>query len=197
MDPNTSYPFVPLDNPTLGYPCPLPKDPYPLKSFADPLMQNTCKKQGVIDPFSPPRAVTTWTIKYLVSANNDYASHINKKLIDPRGLTIFNNQVLLVTGGTDLIMTFDLYGNQASDNITIREAVHNSSHPTSISINCGGLGTFLVSQQSLQGHAQFLIATEHGTVHGYNPSVDDSRSFVVLNEQTTGIINVYKGIAVV
>lgn len=174
------------------YPC---KDPCPMKSFCDPGMASTCNPiPPPIDPRSPRRPVTTWKVNYLVSNMSNRAAHTDPELIDPWGIVIYNNQLWVSNNGTDSVSNFDLYGNKLMGSTTVRNAVHNSSHPTGIVVNCSG-GFPMTSGASTRA-SRFIIATEHGTVHAYNPLIDPLTSFMVLNQQLTGQVTVYKGLAI-
>lgn len=177
------------------YPCAKPqKDPYPLKSFADPGLNNTCATRALVNPFAPKRSVSTWRVNYLVSNEVDIATFVDNRLINPWGIVIYNNQLWVANGGTDSITNYDLYGNKLDFEISVRDVAHNSSYPTGIVVNCG-VG-FPVTGDALTKSATFLVATEHGTVHGFDSRVDSNNSFIVLNEQLTGEVSVYKGLAV-
>jgi len=172
----------------------IPRDPCPLKSFCDPGLANTCTARPIIDPFGPRRAVTTWKINYLVSNRNNFAAHNDPDLINPWGIAIFNNQLWVINNSTDSITNYDLFGNKLLGTISVRDAAHNSTFPTGIAINCGG--GFSVSNGSVTKSSQFITVTEHGTVHAFNPTVDPLNSFIVLNQQLTGEVAVYRGVAI-
>lgn len=175
-------------------PCPPPcKNLCPLKSFCDPGLANTCAARPIIDPYGPRRSVTTWRVNYLVCNISGFASHTDPRLVNPWGIVIYNNQLWVTCGATDTIVNYDLFGNNLIGAVSIRLAVHNSSYPTGIAINCGN--GFSVDNNLLSKPAQFLTCTEHGSVHAYNPMVNLSNSYIVLNMQITGRISTYKGIA--
>ncbi|AQN68782.1 hypothetical protein [Saudi moumouvirus] len=169
-------------------------DPCPLRTFCDPSWKNACGIQPLVNPLGSRRAVTTWKINYLISNRVNHASHTDPDLVNPWGIVIFNNQLWIVNSGTDSITNYDLFGNKLLGSVTVRSAVQNSSHPTGIAINCGyGFNT---------GNATFTKAgvlincTEHGTVEVYNPQVDPLVAQCQINQQLTGEINVYRGLAV-
>lgn len=170
------------------------KDPCPLKSFCDPGLANTCVNRALINPFTPRTSVTTWIVNYLVSNRANFATTNDLGLLDPWGIIIYNNQVWVANGTADTIANYDLFGNKLLASVTVRDAVHNSSFPTGLAVNCGG--GFNVTNGARTSSAVFLICTEHGTVHAYNPIVNPVTSFLVLNNQLTGFVSVYKGIAV-
>lgn len=184
-------PSFPLPVPV---PFELPKDPCPLKSFCDPGLANTCFSRPIIDPCGPRRSVTTWKINYLISNRPNQGSHLDPEVINPWGIVIYNNQLWVVNGSTDRITNYDLFGNRLLGSVTVRDAAHNSSFPTGIAINCGG--GFIVSNGSISKSGLFVTATEHGTVHVYNPTVDALNTYLVLNKQLENEVAVFKGLAV-
>lgn len=185
----------PLYNPPCGpTPCGPAKDPCPLKSFCDPGLANSCVARPLIDPYGPRRAVTTWRVNYLISNKPNQAAHTDPDLINPWGIVIYNNQLWVIDNSADLVTNYDLFGNKLLGAITIRDAAHNSSYPTGIAINCGG--GFSVSNGSITKSGVFALVTEHGTVHVYNPNVDALNSYIVINQQLTGEVSVYRGVAI-
>lgn len=170
------------------------KDPCPLKAYCDPGLSNTCANKPIINPFGPRRAVTTWRVNYLVSNRTNQAAHSDPDLINPWGIVVFQNQLWVVDGSADAITNYDLFGNKLLGTISVRNATHNSSFPTGLAINCGG--GFSVSNGTTTKSAQFITASEHGTVHAFNPNVDPLNSYLVLNQQLTGVVSVYKGLAI-
>ncbi|AKI80430.1 hypothetical protein QJ850_gp269 [Acanthamoeba polyphaga mimivirus] len=170
------------------------KDPCPLKSFCDPGLSNTCNIQPFVNPFGPRRAVATWKVNYLISNRNVLAAHCDPDLINPWGIVIYNNQLWVVCNNTDSITNYDLFGNKLLGTISIRNASHNPSYPTGIAINCGG--GFSISTGNISRGGLMLTCSEHGTCHSFNPVVDPLHSFIVLNQQITGEVSVYRGLCI-
>ena len=150
----------------------------------------------LITGFSQPprRAVTTWKINYLVSNDLNKAAHLDEDLINPWGIAVYNNQLWVINNYSDSISNYDLFGNKLLGTISVRDAAHNSSFPTGIAINCSG--GFSVSNGNFTQSGLIVTATEHGTVHTYSPTIAQLASFIVLNQQLTGEIAVYKGLAI-
>lgn len=169
------------------------KDLCPLKSFCDPGMANNCGVVPIVNPWGPRRPVPTWRISYLISSKPNFAAHTDPYVLNPWGIVIFNNQLWIVNGTTDVIGNYDLFGNTLLGPITIRDAAHNSSFPTGIVVNCGG--GFSVSSAGASRAAQLVVCSEHGTVSAFNPTIDSSAAYLVLNRQFTGRVHVYKGLA--
>ena len=172
------------------------KNPCPLKSFCDPGLANSCESKPIIYPFGPRRAVTTWKVIYLISNGTiQQGTTVDISLVNPWGIVIYNNTLFIANGSTDSVSNYDLFGNIISDApISVRDAAHNSSFPTGIAINC--TGGFPVGYGGVIKSAVMLTCSEHGTIHAYNPQVNATTSYIVLNQQLTGEVYVYKGLAI-
>jgi uncharacterized protein (TIGR03118 family) len=166
----------------------------PLKSFCDPGLSNTCAAVPIINQAAPVRSVTTWKINYIISNRGNLGTHFDANLVNPWGIVIYNNQLWIANGTTDCITNYDLFGNKILAPISVRDAAHNSSFPTGIAINCGG--GFATPGLSGTKSGLFVTCTEHGTVHVYNPNTNQINSVIVLNQQLTGEVAVYKGLAI-
>jgi uncharacterized protein (TIGR03118 family) len=169
-------------------------EPCPLKSFCDPFISYTGNPQPIVTPCGPRKAVTTWKVKFLVSNINDLATNYDPDLIDPWGLVIFNNRLWVVSDGSDIISVYDLYGNRQGTFIDLRDNYQNVSFATGLIVNSDT--GFPVTNGLVTRPALFLTATEHGEVLAYNPFVDPGKTYVVLNQQITGEIMEYRGLAI-
>lgn len=155
---------------------------------------NTCEAKPLVYPFGPRRAVTTWKLNYLVANRFNNAAHTDPSLVNPWGIVIYNNQLFVACNGTDCITNYDLFGNRILGAVSVRDAAHNSAFPTGIAINCGG--GFTVSNGIVSKSAFLLVASEYGTIHAFNPTVDPVNNYLTLNQQLTGETYVYKGLAI-
>ena len=172
----------PLYNPSLRGPSAIPGPTIP-GTTPNPL----------VNPFGPRRMVTTWKINYLVAPRLNHAAHLDIELVNSWGIVVYNNQLWVANGTTDKITNYDLFGNKLLGAITVRDAAHNSSFPTGLVVNCGN--GFSVTNGSISRTATLLTATEHGTLHAYNPAVDPLNAYIVINQQITGEVSVFKGLA--
>jgi uncharacterized protein (TIGR03118 family) len=141
------------------------------------------------------QCVTTWRINYLVSNKHNVAAHVDPRLINPWGIVIYNNQLWVVNNTSDVMTNYDLLGNRILTPISLRHPDHKSDYPTGIVINVNG--SFTIPNGSNTKPATFLIATEKSTLLGYNPNIDQNKSFMLLNKLIDGEIAVYRGIAIV
>jgi uncharacterized protein (TIGR03118 family) len=188
------------NDPRFSFPRPQPRhfiNPMPLKSFADPGLINTCATRPLIAPGAPTVFVSTFRVNYLVSNQADFAGIVQDDLlVNPWGIVIYKNQIWVANGGTDTITSYDIYGNKLSQVVSIRDPAQNSSYPSGIAVNCGpGFPVQDIQTRAVQS-SLFLVATQHGTVHAFNDVVSRDTSYIVINEQLTGEITVYTGIAV-
>ena len=174
-------------------PCPM-KDQCSLKSFCDPGIANSCGNRPIIDPLAPKISVTTWKVNYLTSDVAGSTPNFDPIMSNPWGIVIFDNEIFIANGATDAITNYDLFGVKIIGRISVRSAVHNSSFPTDIIVNCGN--SFNISNGITERSPRFLTCTEQGTVHAYSPQINPNQSSVVLNMQLTGEVSSYTGIAV-
>ena len=173
-----------------------PKDPCPLKSLCDPNLKNSCVGKPLINNCLPRRSVTTWKVNYLVSNQMNQAAHVDLDLINPWGIVIYNNQLWNVNGGTDSLTNYDLYGNKILASRSIRVPNHTSSYPSGLAINCNGNFLTTGATTGVKGAALFLTATEHSTVHSYNPTVDIVGNVpLVIDTKPQGVVSIFRGIA--
>jgi len=166
---------------------------YSVTGCEDTGLANTCANRLLTNPCKPKRSVTTWKVNYLVSNQNALAAHIDADLVDPWGIVVYNNQLWVVGNGSDSIFNYDLFGNRLLAPVSVRDADHNSAHPSGIAVNCGG--GFPVSNGTSSRSGVLIVATEHGTIHSYNPTIDTGNSYIVVNQQLTGDITAYDGLA--
>ena len=163
----------------------------------NPVDARACQPPCIPPPIpgvGPRRVVTLWKKNYLVSNRINLAAHLDEDLVNPWGIVIYNGQLWVINGTTDTITNYDLFGNKLLGSVTLRDSAHNASHPTGIAINCG-VG-FSVSSGVQTRPSLIVTATEHGTVHGYNATVDQINSYMILNQQLTGDVTVYKGLTI-
>lgn len=168
----------------------------PIKSLCDPNLKNNCHNKRLPCNNLPQRSVTTWKVNYLVSNQANQAANIDSSLVNPWGIVIYNNTIWNINGGTDSLTNYDLFGNKLLGTVYVRDPDNKSSYPTGIAINCGG-GFLDTSTTTYNTQATtFAIATEHSTVHVFNPAVNvGGNSPVVINKKITGNVCVYRGIA--
>jgi uncharacterized protein (TIGR03118 family) len=178
--------------------CPQPfKDPFPLLSFQDPLLGTYGSSTPQVLQSLPRRAITTWTINYMVSNVPNEASHVDPDLICPRGIVIYQNQLWVANMMSDFITNYDTFGNKMLGSIQTRNNRLISSFPSGLAANCAGGFTYNPGNNNINTrYAALLSATKTGDVIAYNPNVNDTNADVVMNIRS-GTFNSYTGIAIV
>lgn len=163
---------------------------------AQPYMTNCNKRCGNNYAINRYRqcAMTTWKINYLVSNRKNRATYLDVELINPWGIAILNNNLWVICAHTDRIKNYNLYGGKLLRSVTVRNAAENSTYPTGIAINC--CSGFAANNGERTVTGLIITATEHGTVHIFNPNDDPINSFIVLNTRLTGEISVFRGLAI-
>jgi len=172
-------------------------DPYYLRYYNTSDCKRKCKNNCI--PFIPKDdyrcKIVTWRVKYLVSNESSAAAHFDDKLGNPVGIVIANNQIWVANNYSDLLLSFDLHGNRLYAPISLKNVSNLSGSPTGLILNYSG--DFAITSE-VQSAPAFLIAvTEHGTIIGYNPTISQLRSYVLVNTQIYGDLVVYKGCAIV
>lgn len=176
-------------------PCPKPKSPECIK-------QECCKTccqplfypQPYYVPCCPPIPCIKWRVVYLISNETNQALHQDQTLINPWGIVIAKNQLWIASNGTDIINNYDLTGNQILAPIIVRNGAHNQAFPTGLVVNCTGGFQITCPVNNVTRPSFLLIATENGTVAGWNPDVNATHTVVVIN--TSRLNSVYRGLTI-
>lgn len=180
----------------------LPKRIYdPANSFCGCKCGKKCdgRCSSVCDPYLPDKSrhykkkIVTWRVKYLVSNKENQAAHVDLHLINPWGIVVADNELWVANNGTDSLTSYDFHGNRMRAPVRVRDFAHNSAFPTGLAVNC--TGGFPVSNGQVTHSAFLIIAMETGNVQVYNPLVNQTMSFVRINQTLGGDVVAYKGIA--
>jgi len=133
---------------------------------------------------------------------NKFATHelitTNKKnpdpsLINPWGITQDNDYIWIANNATGTITNYNLFGKKLSNIINVPSTNNNKSSPTDIVINYSN--GFLITQNSLSVPSYMIIATENGTICGYNPQIDPINAITIINNSSTNAV--YTGLILV
>lgn len=158
-------------------------------------MSGRSRRQRQVVPVGPPiQQVATWRTGYLVSNRPNVAEYIDLSVVAPWGIVIRDEQLWVANNGTDSISNFDLFGRRMLSQIGVRNRIHNSAFPTGIVANCQG-GFSVTGLLGGTRSATLLTCSELGSVHGYNPETTNLLARIVLNQNKTGLVHVYKGLA--
>lgn len=142
-----------------------------------------------------PRAVTTWKINYLVSNTRSRATHYDVALVQPRGISVYENQLWVANTMSDKITNYDLFGNSLLGSIQVRQNARVVSFPSSVAINCGN--GFMVPSANAGGRsALFVTATKTGDISIFNPAIEPQRTILVYTNKETGQVAEYTGLVI-
>lgn len=177
-------------------------DPYYLRYYNNSsACKSGCKKKckNTCVPYLPKKdckkKIVTWRVKYLVSNDQSTAAHFDSALANPVGIVVANNQIWVANNFSDVLLSYDLHGNRLYAPVVMKNVPNLSGSPSGLVMNCSG--SFTITSDTQSSPSFLLAVTEHGTVVGYSPTVNQVRSFVVVNTQVSGDIVVYKGCAIV
>ena len=159
--------------------------------------EGKCKCKRACDPYLPERPkhfkqkIVTWRVKYLVSNMYNHAAHYDENLVNPWGIVVANNEIWVTNSSSNLMTSYDLHGNKLYAPVQVRDNGQNSAFPTGLTVNC--TGGFSVSNGRIS-HAAFLVNTMRvGTVHVYSRKINETKSYLVINQDLGGEVVIYKG----
>lgn len=123
------------------------------------------------------------------------ADHTDSSLVNAWGIAFHPNGVAWVAdNGTGKATAYDGLGNKVTE-ITVPPPAGSprgtTSAPTGIVFN---FSDFVVTKTFISGSSSFIIATEDGTISGWNQFVDAANAVLVVDNSSTGAV--YKGIAI-
>jgi uncharacterized protein (TIGR03118 family) len=123
-------------------------------------------------------------VKNLVSNVPGIAVNTDPNLVNSWGLTFdLEGNLVVADNGTDLSTSYTVEGANVGSPITV------SSAPTGVERNPSDTA-FMISGFP----AEFLFATEDGTILAFNQNVDPSNAIIVVDNSSLG--SVYKGLAI-
>ncbi len=131
----------------------------------------------------------------LVSDKTGVADHIDLSLVNAWGIAFHPNGVAWVAdNGTGKATAYDGLGNKVTE-ITVPPPAGSpqgtTSAPTGIVFS---FSDFAVTKNNISGLSTFIIATEDGTISGWNQAVDAANAILAVDNSSTGAV--YKGIAI-
>ena len=122
------------------------------------------------------------------------AAHMDARLINPWGIVMAGNMVIVADNGTGLVTTY-APGNGTPSHKSILvpppAGSTNSAAPSGLALN--PTSGFLIGSGAHKKPAQFFIVTEDGTVSAWNSSSGTNAVLVIDNSTSNAV---YKGVAV-
>lgn len=109
------------------------------------------------------------------------------RLVNAWGIVEYNNTIFAVSNDLSQVLNYDLEGAILPTTITVP-----GGEPTAIVVNRTAF--FPITAGPVTLPATFLIATENGTIYGYNADVDPVNAILVIDR--SGVDAVYTGIAI-
>ena len=133
-------------------------------------------------------------VNNIVSNLPNAAKNQDPYLVDAWNIVIVNKDDMWVCNKvTSLLTNYDLSGNILSTPVQIPNVGADPALPTGLIIN-DSTG-FVITKGTNVASSYLIIATENGTICGYNPLVDSSNAITVVDNSITNAC--YKGIAMV
>ncbi len=138
-----------------------------------------------------------FTVNPLVSDLPGLARVTDPRLVNPWGMTTaLGGLIWVADNGTGLVTSYSRNGVPQPESFTVPATiwVGESSAPTGLVAN--RTRGFRISDGSVSGPARLIVATEEGTIAGWNPKVDAANAIVqVVETYGMGGSAVFKGLA--
>jgi uncharacterized protein (TIGR03118 family) len=120
----------------------------------------------------------------------------DKNLINPWGIVASKTGPFWVSDNNAGVSTiYDGAGNPQSLVVTIPPPKGSTAAATPTGIVSNSQGGFTVTSGGNSGSAEFIFATEDGTISGWNFGVDQNNAILKVDNSTVGPGAVYKGLA--
>jgi len=135
----------------------------------------------------------------LVSDGAVSAKHIDQNLKNPWGLTFgagdfAESPFWVANNGTGTSTAYDGSGNTVVSPFNIPAAIGLPGPGVPTGVVGNGTHGFIVKQTGLSGPAEYVFATEDGTVSGWNFSVDAGNAIKMVDRSSAGAV--YKGLTI-
>lgn len=152
-----------------------------------------CYYNGSI-PYQDPSCSLTFSVQTLTSNIIGTAMNLDTNMLDPWGITIFDDMVWVANAGSGLLTSYDLLGRQLPQMVNVFGPIGNISQPTGICRNTNTTA-FLIVKGPIILSSTLLTATRDGTINGYNPDIDPNNSIILFDNSENG--SVYTGLTIV
>jgi uncharacterized protein (TIGR03118 family) len=147
---------------------------------------------------APVQAETHFVVKRLVSDGFLPAPTTDPSLINPWGMAAGPGGPIWVSdNGTGLLTIYNSSGGKLGLVVNVAKPAGqtNPASPTG-QVHNGDNTKFLVDSGNPTSGASFIVATEDGTISGWNFGVDPNNTFIKVDNSNGGAGAVYKGLAI-
>ncbi len=143
-----------------------------------------------------PACAAGYLITNLVSDGSVPAVTTDPNLINPWGISAGPTSPFWISdNGTGVSTLYNGDGTKVALTVAIAPATGGSSSAPTGQVFNPSTTDFHVTNGTTSGQAVFIFATEDGTISGWAPSVDFTHSLLAIDNSTTGLGAVYKGLA--
>lgn len=130
----------------------------------------------------------------LVSNIPNWGKHQDLQLVDPWNIVMVGKNDMWVSNkATGVLTNYDSCGNIISTSVVVPDVGIIKARPTGLILNESS--GFVISQGPNIASSFLIVATENGTICGYNPLVDPSNAIIAVDN--SGSNACYKGLAMV
>lgn len=140
--------------------------------------------------------VSQYTQVNLQSDQPNQAAFQDANLVNAWGIVINpSGTIWIANNGTGTSTTYDLDGKAKSTIVTIPlPAGNTASHASPTGVVFNSTNDFSVTSGTKSSAADFIFATEQGTISGWHKNVDATHAILVVDNSAAGAI--YKGLAI-
>lgn len=135
---------------------------------------------------------STFCTKDLVANLPGVGRNLDINLVNAWGIVNYDDSLWITSNNTGLILNYNYQGETVSHPIVVPGINTNIGTPTGIIKNTSS--GFVISSGINSASSLFLIATDNGTVAGYNALVDENNAITKIDNSANSAV--YKGLAV-
>jgi uncharacterized protein (TIGR03118 family) len=148
----------------------------------------------VIQPLEPRLLLATnaYLEQDLVSDGSVAANHVDSHLVNPWGLAVHGHGIQVADADASFSTSYDASGNSTGPAVRIPGPNSSDGSPTGVVAN-SDTAHFLVDTSSGPSAAQFIYATEEGTIDAWATANKNRHPVVVADRSSVG--SSYKGLA--
>ncbi|MBU8978184.1 TIGR03118 family protein [Lysobacter sp. MMG2] len=131
---------------------------------------------------TPALAQSRYKVRYLVSNGTIAADHIDSNLVDPWGLAFDPYGFAWVASpASRAVMKYDGNGVSQPPLVRVPVSAYGNLRPFGIVFNGGYEGFITCNANGLCRTSRFLMTTDIGSIHGWNPETDPAVAFYRFN----------------